>query len=211
MMMLRWDDMGFNKFNNVIDNVKIATSGLYGKSIDDDAAAILVAANPDSVSKLITEFGKFRKGETYDVTGIELTGLVDNGDSFSMDSNLENLDFYKATTPYSFDQSSRYYGDSEIQNGKRVETESYWSGADAPGWVSHEKFGTINQGTGDRDGWNYSLSMGWFYQDEENSPDWFWSEKQVHGCIHTKLIRVCFSGLRNKVRILILVNGFTLT
>lgn len=177
MMMLRWDDMGFNKFNNVIDNVKIATSGLYGKSIDDDAAAILVAANPDSVSKLITEFGKFRKGETYDVTGIELTGLVDNGDSFSMDSNLENLDFYKATTPYSFDQSSRYYGDSEIQNGKRVETESYWSGADAPGWVSHEKFGTINQGTGDRDGWNYSLSMGWFYQDEENSPDWFWSEK----------------------------------
>ena len=178
MMMLRWKDMGFNKFNNVIDNIKIATSGLYGKSIDDDTAAMLIAANPESISPLIEEFTKFRKGEAYDVSGIELNGLIDSGDSFSIDPNLEDLEYFKATTPYDFDQSSRYYGDSEIQNGKRVETESYWSGADAPGWTSHEKFGNVySPSSGEREGWQFSQSLGWYYQDETKSPDWFWSEK----------------------------------
>lgn len=173
LMMARWGNMGFNKFNNIIDNTQVAFSTLYGKEMDDTTAALWISSNTESLPKLMTALESKNRREEYSLDEIVLDDLIDQGESYSI--NDENISEYeKATIPYDITNNSRMYGTTKVENGKRVETDEYYSSFDMPGFSEDSKLGSIYKVK--NSDWSFQEHMGYFYKDPKSS-DWVFSQK----------------------------------
>ena len=171
LMMSRWGDVGFNTFNKYLDNTRLGFGALFGKRMTDATAAQWLSQNPESFNGLIQALQAKSKNEDYTLDGINIEGLIDSDGEYTIDSS--SMDEYeKFTVPYDFDKDSRFYGTTEVSNGKRVETEKYWTAVDAPGWYEDPLLGTMVRGP---NGWDYNSAMGtWLYQSPKN-PSWYYS------------------------------------
>lgn len=129
----------------------------------------------DEAMDVASKLGEEAAQKIAETSNLVPPAFIDNEDgTSSLDPSLMD-DFERLTVPYSFETNSRYYSNTVIEDGERVDTDDYWLGSDVPGYITHPKLGTVYQSeaTGD---WMYSPSLGDYIYQSPESDEWFYSQ-----------------------------------
>lgn len=184
---------GFNQWNRLVDRFK-KVFNKYEGNISDSAAHAFVSVNTKEVTDMLKSHAE-HENEIMNSSGSvpgwtmrnEFSTLVsemltESNGEYVVDSGYKMDEITEATTPYNFDENSRYFGSvasSFDENGHRVETDSYHLASENSNWHVHSKLGWMaNVG---EPGWHYTADFGWIFMDDAGMEDnymsdgWIWS------------------------------------
>jgi len=170
---------GFNEWNRLVDKFSGVFRSYQG-GIADDAAHAFVSENPELTTKVLSQYEtSLQEGKGFtlampDFIAARDSMLKDNGEQYVLKGDYKMSEFNKLTTPYNFEDKSRYIGNTTseyTENGLRKETDSYYQATKYPKWFEHPTMGLMfdasKSNSGSKEGWAYSAEYGWMYFDPD--------------------------------------------